>query len=151
MTQSRGLNNKINHIHDERNLCIVYKNLSTSFEGSVAYEKSVTIYKRNLQQLAIEIFKVKMGISPIIIKESFNFCDNNNYNLRSGTHLSRSVAHTTHYGTENITNLGEKLWELVPQNIKEGNSVRLRNRWHKIARVVFVTYIAQVGFTYIFR
>ena len=118
MTQSRGLNNKINHIHDERNLCIVYKNLSTSFEGSVAYEKSVTIYKRNLQQLAIEIFKVKMGISPIIIKESFNFCDKNNYNLRSGTHLSRSVAHTTHYGTEYITNLGEKLWELAPQNIK---------------------------------
>ena len=113
-----GLNNKINHIHDEKALCIVYKNFSTSFEGSVAYEKSVTIYNRNLQQLAIEIFKVKMGISPIIIKESFNFCDKNNYNLRSGTPLSRSVAHTTHYGTEYITNLGEKLWELAPQNIK---------------------------------
>ena len=26
--------------------------------------------------------------------------------------------HTTHDGTESITNLGAKIWELVPQNIK---------------------------------
>ena len=72
MTHNRGLNNKINHIH-ERALRIVYKDFSTSFEGLLAKDKSVTIHNQNLQQLAIEIFKVKMGVFPIIMKEIFNF------------------------------------------------------------------------------
>ena len=81
MTQSRGINNKINHVH-ERALRIVYKNFSTPFKGLLAKDKSVTIHNQNLQQLQI------------------SFSDNNNYNLCSGTHLSRPILHTTHYGTE---------------------------------------------------
>ena len=68
MTHSRGFNNKINHIH-ERALRIVYKDFSTPFEGLLAKDKCVTIHNQSLQQLVIEIFKVKMGISPIIIKK----------------------------------------------------------------------------------
>ena len=56
------------------------------------------------------------------MKEIFNFSDNN-YNLRSGTHLNRPIVHTTHFGTEFITNLGAKMWELVPQKIKEASSL----------------------------
>ena len=122
MTYSRGLNNKINHI-DERALRIIYKDFSTSFEELLAKDKSVTIHNRILQQLAIKIFKVKMGISPIVMKEIFNFSDSNNYNLRSSTHLSRPIAHTTHYETGSTTNLGAKIWKLLPQNIKEENSL----------------------------
>ena len=59
MTHCRGPDNKINHIH-ERALHIVYKNFSKPFKGLLAKNKSVTIRNRNLQQLAIEIFKVKM-------------------------------------------------------------------------------------------
>ena len=58
-------------------------------------------------------------------KERKNFNDNNNYNLRSGSHLSRPILHTTHYGTESITNLGAKTWELAPQNIKVACRVRV--------------------------
>ena len=53
MTHNRGLNNKINHIH-ERALRIVYKEFSKSFEGLLAKDKSVTIHNRSLQQPAIE-------------------------------------------------------------------------------------------------
>ena len=63
VTHSRKLSNIINHIH-ERVLRIVYKDILTSFEGLLSKDKSVTIYNRNLQQLVIEIFKLKMGISP---------------------------------------------------------------------------------------
>ena len=145
MTHSRGLNNKINHIH-EIALRIVYKDFSTPLEGLLAKDKSVTIHNRNLQQLAIEVFKVKTGISPIIVKEILNFSGNNNYNLRSGTHVSRPIVHTTHFGTESITNLGAKIWELVPQILKKLApclflKTRLRNGYHKISRIVFVRYI----------
>ena len=36
-------------------------------------DKSVTIHQHNLQQLAIEIFKVKIGKTLIIINEIFTF------------------------------------------------------------------------------
>ena len=67
MTYSRWLNNKINHIY-ERALRIVYKDFSTFFEGLLAQDKSVTIHNRNLQQLAVEIFKVKIGIPQLLTK-----------------------------------------------------------------------------------
>ena len=123
---------------------IVYKDFSMSFEGLLARDKSVTIHNPILQQLAIGIFKVKMRISPIIMKEIFKFSENNNYNLRSGTHLIRPTVHTTHYGTESITNQGAKIWELVPQNIKEASSLssfKNKDGYHKIVRVVFVRNI----------
>ena len=49
-----------------------------------------------MQQLAIEIFNVKMRISPILMKDIFSFSANSNQevkkwnlSLKSGTHLSR--------------------------------------------------------------
>ena len=72
MIHNRGLNNKINHIH-ERTLRIAYDDYSSSFEDFLNKHKSVTIHQRNLQQLAIEIFKVKIGIVPIIMNEIFTF------------------------------------------------------------------------------
>ena len=72
MIHNRGLNNKINHIH-ERALRIVYDGYSSSFEDFLNKDKSVTIHQRNLQQLAIEIFKVKIGMVPIIMNEIFTF------------------------------------------------------------------------------
>ena len=76
MTNSKGLNNKIDHIH-ERALLIAYKDFLTSFYRLLAKDKFVTIHKQSLQQLAIEIFKIKMGMSSIIMKDVFSFSDNN--------------------------------------------------------------------------
>ena len=52
MIHSRGLNNKINQIHEVA-LRIVYDDYSSTFEDLLNRDKSVTIHKRNLQQLAI--------------------------------------------------------------------------------------------------
>ena len=152
MTHSRGLNNEINHIH-ERALRIIYNDFWTTFEGLLAKDKSVTNHNRNMQQPVTEIFKVKMGISPNVMKEIFNFSDNNNCNLRSGTHLSRPIVHTAHYGTtKSIANLEAKIWKLVPQNVKEENS--FSSFRHKVQKWIpknypcrlRKTYIAQIGF-----
>ena len=86
------------------------------------------------------------------MKEIFDFSDNNSYNLRSGTHLSRPIVHTTHYGAESIINLGAKIWELVQQNIKEASS--LSSFKNKVKKWIpqncpcrlCKTYIAQGGF-----
>ena len=60
--------------------------------------------------------------------------------------------HTTQCGTESITNLGEKIWELVPQNMKEASSLSsFKNRvkkWipQKCLCRLCKTYIAEVPF-----
>ena len=119
MIHNRGLNKKkINHLH-ERALCIAYDDYSSWFEDILNKDKSVTIHQCNLQQLAIEIFKVKIGIAPIIMSKIFTFFENNTYNLRSVTHLGSVNVHPIQYGTESIGNLGEKIWNLVPTHIKE--------------------------------
>ena len=72
MCHSRKLNNKINRLQ-ERALRIVYNDKSSTFYQLLEKDKSVTIHPRNLQYLATEIFKVKIGILPIIIIEIFKF------------------------------------------------------------------------------
>ena len=61
---------------------------------------------KNLKYLATEIFKVKNGLSFKIMNEDFIFQENENYDLRSGTHLANRNMHTAHFGTDSITNLG---------------------------------------------
>ena len=81
------------------------------------------IHMKNLQYLATEIFKVKNGLSRKIMKEVFNVWGNENYNLRSSAHFTNSGLHTAHFGTDPITNLGHKLWKLVPDEIKNVSSL----------------------------
>ena len=64
---------------------------------------------KNLQHLASEICKVKDRLSPEIMKAVFIFQENENYNLKSGTHPMNRNIHTAHFGTDTITNLGPKI------------------------------------------
>ena len=70
MFHSRGLNNKINSLH-ERALRITYGDRSSSFEDLLKKNNSVSIHHRNIQALAIEMFKVKNNIAPEIMKNLF--------------------------------------------------------------------------------
>ena len=67
---SRGVNNKINHLH-ERSLRIVYKDNISSFEDLLKRDRSFTIHQRNIQSLAIELFKVKGNLSNNIMYDIF--------------------------------------------------------------------------------
>ena len=57
------------------------------------------------------------------MKEVFIFQENENYNLRSGTHLTNTNIHTAHFGTDTLTNLGPKIWTLVPDEINNASSL----------------------------
>ena len=76
--QSRNLNNKINRIH-ERALRLVYQN-NLSFSELLDLDNSVTVHQKNLQVLVTEIYKVKNGIAPEIMKDIFEL-QNPSYNL----------------------------------------------------------------------
>ena len=66
MFDSRRVNNKINHLH-ERSLRIVYKDNYSSYVDLLVKDKSFTIHQRNIQSLAVELFKVKRNLSNVIM------------------------------------------------------------------------------------
>ena len=67
MFHSRKLNHRINKIH-ERALRIVYNDHQCTFEELLERDNSFTIHERNLQKLAIEMFKVNNGLSVQLVK-----------------------------------------------------------------------------------
>ena len=73
---SRRLNNRINHIH-ERALRIIYQDYNSSFKELLRKDSSLTSHQRNLKLLVTEMFKVKIGCAPNIVKEIF---ETNNQN-----------------------------------------------------------------------
>ena len=121
MYHGRGLNNKINNLH-ERALRTVYQDKKSSFETLLRHGKSVSIHVKNLQYLESEIFKVKNDLKNDM-EEIFVFHENLTYNLRSGDHLTRRNIRTTHYGIEAISNLGAKTWDLLPEETKNDSSL----------------------------
>ena len=49
--------------------------------------------------------------------------ENEIYELRSGIHLANRTMHTTHFGTDSISNSGSKIWKLIPDKIASTLSV----------------------------
>ena len=121
MCHSRGLNNRINKLH-ERALRMVYKDYTSSFHELLTKDNSVTIHENNIQKLVTEIFKVKIGEAPEIMQEIFQFKENH-YNMRCNDKILRDNVKTTHYGLETLSTLGSKLWDLLPSSYKEIESL----------------------------
>ena len=122
MFHSRQLNNRINKIQ-ERALRLVHKDNKLTFDDLLKLDNSVTIHQRNLQILATEIFKVKNSLAPEIMTEVFEIKEPH-YNLRSeASHFKRENVKSTHYGIQSVRHLGPKIWNIVPQNIRESNSL----------------------------
>ena len=121
MFHSRKINNRINSLH-ERTLGVVYRDYNATFSELLSKDKSVTIHQRNLRLLATEIFKTKNGLNPKFMEEIFTF-KNLAYNLRNNTSLKIGNLKTVYYGTEWLTDLDTKIWNLLPNEYKELKSL----------------------------
>jgi len=120
MLHSRSLNSRINRIH-ERALRIVYADYISSFDELLIKDKSVKIHDRNLQFLAIEIFKVLNGLSPKLMDEIFELKDSKIY-CSKYPFKTRNI-NTERYGIDTLSFLGPKIWNNIPDNIKVSRSL----------------------------
>ena len=111
----------MNRIH-ERTLRIVYRDNTSNFTELLQKGNAVTVHQRNLQVLTTELYKVKMGLAPKLVKELFP-PSTHAYNLRSTYEFKLENVKTVHYGTESLSFLGPKIWVLVPLEIKPSPSL----------------------------
>ena len=112
MVHSRGVNNKINHLH-ERSLRIVYKDNIISFEDLLKKDRSFTSHQRNIQSLAIELFKVKGNPSSNIMDDIFQ-TRKTNYKVTSQTYFAGICVNTKKFGLNSLRHFASKVWSMAP-------------------------------------
>ena len=116
MFHSRKLNRKINHIH-ERALRLVYNDYSTTFENLLIKDGSVSIHHRNIHNVAIEMFKAKNNLSPVMLQNIFQQSEKRS--LRSGNTFTRANVKTVLSGEGSLRSFGPIVWnELLPNEYK---------------------------------
>ena len=122
MFHNRNLEHKINRIH-ERALRCVYLDDISSFMELLKKDNSFSIHHRNIQAMAIEMYKVKNNLGPSILENIFALNTNNRAGLRSSSEFLRPRVNTVHFGKDSLQYFGSVIWNIVPSDIK--NSVSL--------------------------
>ena len=112
---TREHNDKINHIQ-ERGLRMVYDDYTSSFEELLRKSGSVSIHHHNTQLVAIEMFKVKNGLSVDLISCLFEKYPNP---TDQRTFIIPRVK-TEYMGKHSLRYFGPVVWEtMLPQKYKE--------------------------------
>jgi hypothetical protein len=117
---SKELNNKINSIH-KRALRQVYSDFTSSFAELLEKDNSVTVHQRNIQLVAIEMFKAAKKLCPRIVQDLFTFDQNEN---RDKT-FSRPNVNNKNTGENTIRYFGPIVWDqLLPNELKTIDSLQ---------------------------
>ena len=150
MFHSRSLNNKINRIH-EKALRITYNDKSSNFQALLDKDNSVTIHHRNIRTLAIETYKFLQGLSPPLFNEIFVEKELS-YSLRGDNPLARRRVNSVRHGTESVSFLAPKIWDILPKEIKDSKTLNVFKtkikKWvpRECPCRLCKTYVPQVGF-----
>ena len=81
-------------------------------------DSSFSIHHRNIETVAIEIFKFLNGLFPEIIYEVFQIKSRALNYLRDKSELCRKNPKTVAFETESVSFMAPKTWSIVPQELK---------------------------------
>ena len=121
MFHSRQLNKKINKIQ-ERALRITYKDAESTYSELLEKDCAVTIHTKNLQLLMTEMYKTRNDLNPSFMQEIF-LENESHYNLRSNNDFVQPRVRSVGNGTESVRFKGPQLWQILPQTIRNSESL----------------------------
>ena len=118
---SRTSSNVINKLH-KRSLRIILKDSSSDFNILLENNNNICNLDINIQAFLTEVFKMKNGrafpIMESILNKRFN-----TYNLRNFQEFTTERKRTVWYGPETLNYRYPRLWSLLPESLKEMNSL----------------------------
>ena len=139
---SRELNHKIKRLH-ERCLRVVYHETISSFKELLQKDNSVSVHLGSIQVLVTEMLRVYKSMFPKLMTKAFPL---------SQPYFSIRTVKSVYYGAEPLGFLGPNIWELVPAQLKNVESLEAFEssvkKWEPIECHCrhYKTYIQQVGF-----
>ena len=110
----------------------------------------VSVHKRNLQLLIVEIYKTVHKLNPSFMNEIF-IQKSSHYHLRNSRLMKIPKTRTITHGIESLSYLGCKLWNNLPENLKNPNTlhtskVKIKQWKANCSCRLCRTFVAQVGF-----
>ena len=125
----KSLNSKIDSLHF-LSLNIAYNNNLSSFEELLSKDKSVRVHHRNIQLLALEMYKVKLCIAPSFMSDIFKIRDISTdsvlWRLRSPSEFyNYDIPKSVRYGDETLRFLGPKVWHILTSDIKNSQNLAI--------------------------
>ena len=117
----KGANNEINRTHKQA-LRALYRDYEFTFEELLDKDKSMTIHKKNLQRLMVEIYKTVNHLNPAYMWEFFIKKDVP-YNLRSNELFKIPSVNSQRYGISSLSFQGSLLWNALSDEIKLATSI----------------------------
>ena len=104
-------------------LRLLYNDDECSFEELLKKDGSFTVHERNIQILLIEMFKAKNKLEPSLLQDIFEHFDYSGPTLRSSKYFNRSNVNTIKYGDKSLQNFGVILWNQLPREIQDIESL----------------------------
>ena len=116
----------------------------SNFEKLLHINNDVCNHHRNIQTLFIEYFKTQKGFAPPIM-ESILKGRNNTYNVRNFQEFETERKRTVYFGLETISYRSPQLWSLLPEHMRQLNSLSSNNGFVIPAHADCVKYIYKMS------
>ena len=116
---SRTSNNMINKIH-ERALRLILNDHTSDFDALLQNNNDTCNHHRNIQTLAVEIYKIKNNLNHPIMDFMFER-RNDTYNLRNFQEFATKRKRTVKMDLETLNYKSPQLWSILPENLRQIN------------------------------
>ena len=125
MFHDRGVEHLINRVH-ERALRCVYQDYSSTFNELLKRDNALSIHHRNIQSMAIEMYKAKHKLPPeIILSNIFILNENRREGMRSNSDFLRPNINSVHFGEDSLQYFGSVVWDKIPIEIKNSTNLSI--------------------------
>ena len=93
----------------------------STFEDLLKKDNSLSIYRKNIRLLGIELYKVKNNLPTHLMSEIFDLANIDCY-LRSQTDFKQGPVNKVNYGLKSLRYLAPKIWNIIPLEIRNSSS-----------------------------